>query len=211
MKLIYFILFLLIPFSGQAGNDEYRRNMLRAKAMIDTATMEQTLIVAANYFERIAAMNPGEWLPCYYAAYCYARVSHLHEATGKRDTWVDKAQLQIDKAFSSVPENPEVLVMKGFVLQARMDINPMARGLKYYAETMACFDRAIKLCPENPRGYLWKGINLFNTPAMFGGGRDKGCKLIKIAIEKFKAFNPRDSLMPDWGYEYALEMIEKCK
>lgn len=156
-------------------------------------------------------MNPDKWMPCYYAAYCYARISHKNKTDEKRDYWVDKAQALINKAYELDPKNSEILVMKGFVLQARMDISPMVRGFKYNSETMAYFDEAREIDPENPRSYLWKGVNLFHTPEMFGGGKQQAYPLIKTAIEKFKTNPPKDSLAPDWGYSYAFEMIEKCK
>jgi tetratricopeptide (TPR) repeat protein len=210
-SVLYFLFFIFITLPGKAGDNDYIINMLNAKTMTDTATVQSTLVTAANYFERIALMNPEKWLPYYYAAYCYTRISHLNKGADKRDAWVDKAQIEIDKAFKNDPKNSEILVMKGFVLQARMDINPMVRGFEYNKETLAYFDKAIELNPDNPRSYLWKGVNLYHTPSFFGGGKDKAYILINTAIEKFKANPPKDMLAPDWGYKYALEMIEKCK
>jgi hypothetical protein len=210
-SMLYLLFFIFISFSGNAGNNDYSRNMLHAKTMTDTATIENTLVTAANYFERIALMNPDKWLPYYYAAYCYTRISHMNKTDEKRDYWVDKAQAEIDKAYELDAKNSEIMVMKGFILQARMDISPMIQGFKYNSETMEYFDMARELNPDNPRSYLWKGVNLYHTPEMFGGGKEKAYSLIKTAIEKYNANSPKDTLAPDWGYKYALEMIEKCK
>jgi hypothetical protein len=210
-NLMYLLYFIFISFSGKAQMNDYVSNMLIAKKMCDTATKENTLITAANYFERIAFINPDKWLPYYYAAYCYTRISHMNKDTDKRDVWVDKAQMNIDKAYEIDPKNSEILVMKGFVLQSRMDISPMIRGFKYNSETMEYFEMAKELNPNNPRSYLWKGVNLFYTPQMFGGGKDIAYPLIKTAIEKYKSNPPKDSIAPGWGYPYALEMLEKCK
>jgi hypothetical protein len=210
-SMLSFQIFIFIAFTAKAGNNDYTINMLHAKKMTDTATIENTLVIAANYFERIALMNPGKYLPYYYAAYCYTRISHMNKTDKKRDYWVDKAQTEIDKANEIDPKNSEIMVMKGFVLQARMDISPMVRGFKYNSETMGYFDQAREIDPENPRSYLWKGVNLFHTPKMFGGGKDKAYPLIKTAIEKYKSNSSKDSLAPDWGYTYAMEMMEKCK
>jgi hypothetical protein len=109
------------------------------------------------------------------------------------------------------PDNAEVLIMKGFVLQARMNINPMVRGYQYNSETMECFKKARAIDPENPRSYLWEGVNLLHTPGEFGGGKENACPLIRKSLEKFAAFVPADSLAPDWGYNYAKEMAETCK
>jgi tetratricopeptide (TPR) repeat protein len=206
-----FLLFICISIPGKAGNNDYAKNMLLAKTMSDTATVENTLVIAASYFERIALMTTGKWLPYYYAAYCYVRISYMNKTHEKRDYWVDKAQIEIDKACEIDPKNSEILVMQGFVLQAKMDISPMVRGFKYNDETLGYFDKAKEINPDNPRSYLWKGVNLFYTPEMFGGGKDKAYPLIKAAIEKYKSNPSKDSIAPDWGYPYALEMFEKCK
>lgn len=205
------LFFVFIAFPGKAGDTVYTTNILNAKKMCDTASVEKTLVMAASYFERIAFVNSDKWLPYYYAAYCYTRISYMYKTDEKRDFWIDKAQTEIDKAYELDPKNSEIFVMKGFVLQARMDISPMIRGFKYNSETMGYFDRAKEINPENPRSYLWKGVNLFHTPVIFGGGKDKAYVLIKTAIDKYTLFPPKDSIAPDWGYPYALEMIKKCK
>jgi len=210
-KVFYFLWIIIVSFSAKAQNNDYFINMLHAKTMIDTAKVENTVVTAANYFKRIALVNQNKWLPYYYAAYCYTWLSHMTTNDDKRDSWVDKAQAEIDKAYKLDSKNSEILVMKGFILQARMDISPMVRGFKYNSETMEFFDKAREIDPNNPRSYLWKGVNLLNTPGMFGGGKDKAFPLIKTAIEKYNLNLPKDPLSPDWGYSYALEMIEKCK
>jgi hypothetical protein len=97
------------------------------------------------------------------------------------------------------------------VLQARMYINPMARGYQYTNETMGYFEKARTIDPENPGSYLWQGVNVLHTPESYGGGKQNALPLIKKAIEKYATFVPADSLAPHWGYSYAMEMLEECK
>ncbi len=54
-SMLNFLFFIFIAFPGKAGNTDYAINMQQAKTMTDTATIENTLVIAANYFERIAA------------------------------------------------------------------------------------------------------------------------------------------------------------
>ncbi len=209
---VFFILiFLSVPLL--AGNDKnaYVENMMQAKEMMDTASIEKSYVTAAGYFERIAGVNASEWLPHYYAAFCYTRASHLDTVSARQDMWVDKAQAEADKALEMQPGNAEVIIMKGFVLQARMNINPAVRGFRYNGETMECFNKARAIDPENPRSYLWQGVNLLHTPEAFGGGKESACPLIQKSLEKFAVFVPADSLAPNWGYGYAKEMMENCK
>jgi hypothetical protein len=185
--------------------------MLAAKTMADTASTEQTLLQAANYFIRISGVNTDQWLPHYYAAYCFARISHMNHDADICDKWVDRAQNEVDKAFVIAPDNDEVLVMKGFVLQARMNINPMVRGFQFFEETMGYFTKASEINAANPRAYLWKGVNLLHTPEQFGGGKQSGCPLVKESISRFESFTAADALAPAWGYEYAREVVKGCE
>ena len=213
MKSFAFFMLTLLPATlfGGKDNNPYVENMKQAKYIMDSATFEKSYVTAAGYFERIASMNSAEWLPHYYAAFCFTRASHLNTEAARQDMWVDKAQAEIDKALVLEPANAEVLIMKGFVLQARMNINPMVRGFQYNNETMECFNKARAIDPENPRSYLWEGVNLLHTPEAFGGGKESACPLIRKALEKFAVFVPADSLAPNWGYAYAREMKENCK
>jgi tetratricopeptide (TPR) repeat protein len=213
MRNYAFILMFVFPafFSGKPSGNPYAENIILARTIMDSATVEKSYVTAANYFERIAAMNSSEWLPHYYAAFCYTRASHLNTEAAMQDMWVDKAQAEIDKAMEMQPANAEVLILKGFVLQARMNINPMVRGFQYNNETMECFGKARAIDPENPRSYLWQGVNLLHTPEAFGGGKENACPLIRKALEKFAVFVPADSLAPDWGYNYAKEIIQECR
>jgi tetratricopeptide (TPR) repeat protein len=202
---------LTVQLGTLAGNNPYIENMKQAKIMTDSASTVKTLITAAALFERIAGVNPDQWLPHYYAAYCYTRICHLCTDEKQKDAWVDRAQAEIDKAFALEPAQAEVLMMKGFVLQARMSINPMIRGMQYNQETMEYFDKASELDPEDPRPYLWKGVNLLHMPAAFGGGKERALPLIEKALAKYATFVPADSLAPDWGLSYAQEMMKACQ
>jgi hypothetical protein len=41
-------------------------------------------------------------------------------------------------------------------------------------------------------------VSAFNTPVMFGGGKDKADKLLRHSLERFVA-EPRDKPWPNWG------------
>ncbi len=59
--------------------------------------------------------------------------------------------------------------------------------------------KAKNLSPENPRIALLGAIGTYNTPALFGGGKEKGLDALKKAAELFDRWNTADSLRPDWG------------
>jgi tetratricopeptide (TPR) repeat protein len=60
-------------------------------------------------------------------------------------------------------------------------------------------ERAKELSPDNPRVALLEAIGTYNTPTLFGGGKEKGLQAMKRAAELFDRWNAPDSLLPDWG------------
>lgn len=209
----YMLIILISAFSSgmYAQNTKYATAMKSAISMMDTSTSIEFLQYAANDFERIGDAVEDEWLPYYYCAYCYVQISYLVKADKKRDIYVNKAVEFNNKADSLNPDNSEIYVMKGFILQARMKIDPMTRGMKHNSECITTFKKAIGLNPENPRSYLWYGVNLYNTPSFFGGGKDKALPLLRNAAIKFDTFKPESEIHPDWGKAYANKMLSKYK
>jgi tetratricopeptide (TPR) repeat protein len=61
--------------------------------------------------------------------------------------------------------------------------------------------KAKELAPENPRVALIDAISTYNTPSLFGGGKDKGLEKMKKAAELFERWKESDSLQPSWGKE----------
>ncbi|MCK4664931.1 MAG: hypothetical protein KAT68_18820 [Bacteroidales bacterium] len=212
MKKLLISCLLIFNFNlSFAQNEKYIELMEETITLMDTAETMNTLQQAASLFERIGNKMQTEWLPYYYSAYCYAQISHKEKEDKKKDLYVDKAEEFIGIADKINPENSEIYVMKGFILQARMNIDPMIRGFKYNSKCLKMFEKAMKLNPDNPRSYLWHGVNLYNTPSFFGGGKNKALPLLENAIEKYNSFTPLNSIYPNWGKKYAEEMIIKCK
>ena len=209
----YILISLIYAFSLSldAQNSNYIKAMKSTLVMMDTSTSIEFLQYAANDFERIGDAVEDEWLPYYYCAYCYVQISYLVKADKKRDIYIDKAVEFNNRADNISTDNSEIYVMKGFILQARMKIDPMTRGMKYNSECITMFKKAIGLNPENPRSYLWYGVNLYNTPSFFGGGKDKAFPLLQKAAIKFDAFKPKSEIHPDWGKAYTNKMLSKYK
>ena len=207
----YMLIILVSAFSLglTAQNNNYTKAMESAIIMMDTSTLTEFLQYAANSFERIGDAVEDEWLPYYYCAYCYVQMNYLVKTDKKRDIFIDEAEIFNNKADKVSQDNSEIYVMKGFILQARMNIDPMTRGMKYNPECIAMFKKAIELNPENPRSYLWYDVNLYNTPSFFGGGKEKAFPLLQKAAAKFDAFMPKSKIHPDWGKAYANKMLSK--
>lgn len=199
------ILLLIINISAFSQADLYLSAMKENISKMNHAKNTGDYQYVANTFERIANARPDQWLPSYYCSYCYVQMSFLTGDGNQRDIYVSRADELISTADTICPGNSEVYVLKGFILQAFMNIEPMIRGMKYNSKCIEMFKTASALNPENPRSYLWHSVQLLNIPPFMGGGKEKAIPLLEKAIDCFESFNPEDEISPDWGYGYARE------
>ncbi len=212
MKRIFILSIILITFiSSNAQVDDYKNLMLKTISIMDSTYEINNLQKASNQFQRIGDVMQNEWLPYYYSAYCDIQISYLKKDDKQKDSYLDKAEKLIDLADSLSPSNDEIYVLKGFLLQAKIKIDPMARGIILHKKCLKMFEQARDINPDNPRSYLWHGVQLFNTPSFWNGGKDKALPLLEMAMKKFKPSKQPNSIYPDWGREYAKKIINECK
>ncbi len=210
-KLIILNFLILLSVLSKAQTNEYQKKMLETIAIMDAADEINNLQIAANQFQRIGEVMRNEWLPYYYSAYCDIRISYLKKDDKQKDSYLDKAEELIGLAENLSRNNDEIYVLKGFLLQARINIDPMIRGILLHNKCLKMFEQARDINPDNPRSYLWHGVQLFNTPSFWGGGKEKALPLLETAIEKYNQFEQPNSICPNWGLEYAKKIINKCK
>lgn len=203
------LLFLLLTLSGFAQNDKFTSAMQKGLSLIDSAKASDDYNAAGNYFERIANAEQKQWLPAYYVAF-----SNLHTALmGKqdeetKDALYDKALLYAEKANVLLPNNSEIYALQAYIIFMKMAVAPQARAMSMIPKATALAEKAISLNPENPRAYLMKGQNLFYTPEMFGGGKEKAKPILTIALAKFDTFKAI-ALEPNWGKARAKGLLQQ--
>ena len=210
MKTLFILLFTLIvavPSYGQQGR--YEQAMLRAIEMMNSATSINEYIDAANMFERIAQTEKTEWLPLYQASYTYILIGLMETDLSKKDPYLDKAQQFLDRALKIAPEESELFALQAFIYPGRMVVDPMNRGIEMIGKLNAALDKAIRLNPDNPRGYYLRAITTLNMPEAFGGGPAAAKPFFVTAKEKFDNFKPESPLWPDWGKEHNEEELNK--
>ncbi|MBN2480539.1 MAG: hypothetical protein JXB19_02270 [Bacteroidales bacterium] len=184
---------------------------LTGMKMIDAAQSENQFLEAAAFFEKITARNEGQWLSYYYAGLAYTMASHVIPGPGSKDSLIDLAQHEVDKAFKLNPEETELLILQSFVFQARIQVNPLARGLNYSSKAGSILQKVMEKDPGNPRAHLLLAYNTYHTPEIFGGGPVNALPMFVEARNKFKAYNPDSDIHPRWGAEEASDMISKCE
>ncbi len=208
-KLISITTALSLTLFVTAQNPKYLSAMEKNIAILDTVKGTEQLQNLANAFERIAGHEKTEWLPSYYAAYCY--VIQTRNTKGDMiDTYCDKAEAFINKADSIQPNNSEIYALKAQIASARIGVNPMTRGQKYGTQATIFIDKAKELDATNPRPWLLEGESKFFTPPAFGGGKKKAKSSFEKALTLYETFKPASSIHPNWGKKEAGYFLKKC-
>lgn len=205
----FLLLFTLVSFGtfSQTGYEQAMRNGL--DSMNNIMKMEDFQRVA-NYFERIAAAEQGQWLPHYYAAYCEIVLSFKEQEPGKKEKLLLKSEERINQALKINSKESEIFALQGMLYQAFIVLDWQNNAPEYSAKANQSFNKSIELNPSNPRPYYLKGMNLMYTPESFGGGSKSACPLITKANELFEQFTKANDLMPDWGKDYTAQLLKKC-
>jgi hypothetical protein len=215
MKNIVFIILIIFGSASTsklfAGNDQYLQAMKTAVTALDSAKNMQDFQQLANTFERIGGVETKEWLPDYYAAYCYTMVVFTGRNKKTVDEYMDRAESLINKADSLNPRNSEIYTVIGLVNSGRIMADPASRGRKYGPLSGEWYEKAKKLDENNPRPYYLQGQGAFYTPKMFGGGKEKAKPLLETAVAKYKIFKPQSHIAPHWGEYMASELLKQCQ
>jgi len=209
-KMMTIVAFISATTYATAQNKKFIETMEHNIAILDTTRDASVLQNQANMFERIGNAEKNEWLPKYYAAYCYVNMTYSPKAD--IDTWCDKAESFLKKADSMSPNNSEIITLKAQIASARISVNAMTRGQKYGTMAGEFREQAKKLDPTNPRPYFLDGTAYFYTPPMFGGGKDKAKPSFEKAKAMFETYKPASSIAPHWGKgsnDYYLKQCEK--
>lgn len=195
------LLGLSTPFTyGQSA--QYRSAMEQGLRQFNEAASPETMLAAANHFERIANAETTDWLAPYYQALC--RIMLATQAMNEADmtscvAHLDQAQAALDRAKTLAPNQSEVLALQGFIYTGRIWPDPQALGAQFSQLAHESFEKAKALDPANPRAYYLQGQLVFFTPAFWGGGAKAALPLLRQAAEKFSGFQPADPLYPTWG------------
>lgn len=199
-KTILIAVLLCSAAFAYAQSEKYEGAMKANIAQLDSLMPKGNFDELANNFIRIADAEKTQWLPYYYAAYCYAIDALRETDNSKKDAIADKADAQISKAETVLgKENSETDVIKAMIATAHMTVDPQNRYMTYGAAISDNIQKAETLDPTNPRPVLFEAENKYFTPEAYGGGKDVAKPLLEKAQELFKNFKPESDISPNWG------------
>jgi hypothetical protein len=211
MKNFFLLLtFILTATLLSAQNAQYTAAMTKAVTALDSAKTPTDFQAAANTFSRIAAAEPAEWLPLYYAAFGHLNTAFpmFEQDPAKATLILDLAQASLDKAKTLAPQESELAVMQAYILIGRLMENPMAKGAEITPQVFGELGKAAALNPENPRAAFLHGTYVLNMPAFYGGGAANAKPHFEKAAALFEKESDR-GLLPHWGEKANVYFLEK--
>ncbi|MBK8808185.1 MAG: hypothetical protein IPO21_16785 [Bacteroidales bacterium] len=207
VNLVFVMLtFVLLSF----GQSQFEVAMLQNIDSLYQSKNTEALQKTINAFERIAQADTTRWEPLYYATYGYCQMSLREQNNDKKDALCDKGEIFLNKALAKFPNESELYVLKGFLLNMRLVVNTSARASIYIGPILTAYAIAEKMNPENPRIYYMKGNLTMNLPDFMGGGKEAALPIFKLGKEKFDTFTSSNLLMPRWGRDDCINKIKEC-
>lgn len=209
-KILLSVTLIACGFLSMAQSAQYEGAMKGLMMKMSGATVPEAYQAVANGFERVANAETKEWLPRYYAAFNFIMQAYMTTDKTKVDAIIDLADKHLADADALSPNNDEIKCLAAWAKSARINVDPMARGMKFGMESAQLLEDAKKINASNPRIYFMQGQSAFYTPEAFGGGKNKAKALFAKAVELYSTFKPSNEMMPIWGSEQAAKMLEEC-
>ncbi|NJX16476.1 tetratricopeptide repeat protein [Tamlana crocina] len=206
MKQLLFIAALMVS-TLSVSQTKYEKGMDKA---FDLWKNNQP-IEAANLFERIAAAEPDNWLPPYYAAQINILYSFGEKDEKKLTAQLKKGQELINDATAISKENPEILVLQALLHTAWVAYDGATYGMTLSGKVVELYEKAETINPKNPRVVYCKAEWNIGGARYFGQDTAPFCKDLERALELFTNFKPETAFHPNWGKDRVEMLLESCK
>ncbi|HUI29637.1 MAG TPA: hypothetical protein VLX91_05435 [Candidatus Acidoferrales bacterium] len=208
--IISFIIFLLADI-GFCQVRTAAQAIYEAKELIrqgSNSASADKLEQARNILAPFASVGDRQELAEYYLGYIDYQMAVVINQMDKEKApaYLDSAVDHLKRAIEKDDTLAEAHALLSSCYGIQISFSPMSgiwRGPKSGSE----MSKAKSLSPENPRVALLGAIGTYNTPVLFGGGKEKGFEALKKAAELFDRWRTSDSLQPDWGREQVYAWI----
>ncbi len=189
---------LLLPAPAARAADSLAT--LRAALQSAVSRGDAAAVLAARArFAALAAADPKAAAPRYWVALCdWRAVPLLMESDRPQARRLAKDGLeQADRAVALAPQDGGAYALRAGLegLSISLEPNDMMTLGSAAEEDL---DRARRLAPDDPRVWLFDGINTLNKPAAFGGGAAPALERLVKAQALFAADTAATS--PGWGH-----------
>lgn len=211
----FFLTLLLITASfiarTQGDNSTFKNHLSK---LDESMAQGQSLLPLASTFVQLGSTAKDNWLPYYYAAYCYVMEAFTCDLS-MTDSLLDQSAFYINKAdslsnSSNKIDQSEICCIRSLIASARITVDPAKRGMEYGMESSDMMNAAKILNPENPRVYFLEAQSLMYTPEAYGGGCKNARPNLEKSLKKYESFKPASILHPNWGKEEVATLLEQC-
>jgi tetratricopeptide (TPR) repeat protein len=209
-----FIIMCMIFLGAANGFSQSRTavaEIMEAKSFIqqgsNTASKEK-FEQARSILSQFISQGDHQELAEYYLGYIdyQMAVAVYRMDKEKAPASLDSAVMHLEKAIQINDNNAEAHALLASCYGMQIAFSPMS-GIWLGPKSGSEMGKASELSKENPRVALLGAIGTYNTPPMFGGGKEKGFETMKRAAELFDRWKTADSLQPDWGKEQVYAWI----
>ncbi len=204
-KVITTIVFFLTTVIA-AHAQQYEQGMSKAFATWGEGNTTE----ATALFERIASVEKNNWLPNYYVALVNTTATFNPANSKAASAMLNKAQNALDNATMISSNNVEIMVLQALINTAWIVQDPMTNGMKLSAPTIALYDKALAIDPNNPRAVFGKADFEIGGAKYWGTDTKPMCEQVAKAIELFAKFKPESEFHPKWGLDRAQETLKEC-
>lgn len=198
LRLHFLFWILVVPAVYGQENGSWQQALEQQLQVLDTAAPE-AWPSGIDTLTALAGAHPDEWLLQYYAGWAATQLSFKSDKK-EAEALCRKAEPFVKKALQMQPGNTETLALMGYWLSAKINATP-SRGASLGAQSRSYAEKAIVADSTNPRAWLVKALNIYYTPAIFGGGKQRAKPTVDITAARFAAFKPGNALAPNWGQQ----------
>lgn len=154
------------------------------------------------YIDRGLALHAGDPLLRHYRGYALYRAGTLafgQYGAARARPYFDRASEALEPLAggATIPET-YALLSSVYGMQIATSRVGMLAGMRLGPKATEQMSRAVQTGPRNPRVWVLRGINAFNTPGAFGGGIDKAETYLEKALALF-ATDSAVAPLPAWG------------
>lgn len=183
---------VLIHHGVSAADAEALR---QAKTLLDSAGRDHRMVPLVHYYRG-------------YIDYHFA-VSVERMQKERAGTYLDSAVRNLEAAIAADKGFAEAYALLASCYGLKTALTPL-KGIVWGQRAKSLFGQARRLAPRNPRVAFLEALSVYNTPPLFGGGKEKGLSALKEAARLFEEWQQTDSLQPEWGREIAYAWIGRA-
>jgi hypothetical protein len=194
-----------------AQSDRYAGAMKKNLDLFDSTKTTAQYQTLSDAFARIGDAEKTQWQPYYFAGLALSLAGwqpgmDADVNSPKINAYCDKAEA----LATSDADKSEIYALRNMSATQQMMVDPQSRYMQYGQAAGEALQKGLQLNPNNPRLYYLQGMSLFNTPAQFGGGKDKAKPVFEKAVALYNAEQPT-GFNPRWGKQQAINQLALCQ